>query len=269
MKKYYENLLEKFVQSCGISGRSEEVASVFKDHAEKLNLITGIDMLGSVLARLNGQTCYLNSGYKRKILIIAHQDCLDLKLKNKIKTPNKIDKSTRGKYKAFGLDNRAGLLSVCLLMETALKSKIYDDLYFVATALDVKDCHGSFVCAEKIKPTIVINIDTIEVDKKSFLGKGPVIVNSSTINKKLFDLIKESAKKNKIPTQYIINQTDNMCSSLIRAAGGLACCDIRIPIYYDAYYTGAVSKKDIENCTKLTHKLIININRIESFLPEV
>ena len=160
---------------------------------------------------------------------------------------------------------------MCILVEMALKSSIWDDLYFVATSLDREEGLGSIVCAEKINPTIAINIDVIKVDKKPLLGKGPVIINSPVINRKLFDLIEEIRIKYKIPTQSIVyNKGSGLnCSKLVKAAGGLACCDIRVPMYTQDDLTGTVSKKDIENCAKLIHKLIIDINKIENFLPEV
>lgn len=270
MKKYYEELLEEFVKSKSMSGRSEEVATVFKRHADGGHFTTGVDMLGSVVARLVGQKCYLDAGYKRRILITAHQDSCDLTL-DEDSAPNKVDNSVKGKYKAVGLDNKAGLLSMCILMDLTLKSKIFDDLYFVATSLDREEGLGSIVCAEKINPTIAINLDVVKVDKKSLLGKGPTVLNSPVINRKLFNLIRDIKVKCKIPAQFTVHSrsSDLNCSKLAKAAGGLACCDIRIPMYTQDNLIGMVSKKDVENCAKLVHKLIIDINRIENFLPEV
>ncbi len=270
MKKYYEELLKEFIKSESITGRSEETAAVFKLHADSNNFTTGVDMLGSVVARLTGQTCYLDEGYKRRVLITAHQDSFDFITNEKEIIPG-LDKTIRGKYRAPGLDNKAGILSMCILMELVRKSKIYDDLYFVATALDREGGLGSCVCAEKINPTIAINMDVVKVHKRALLGKGPVIINSSVINKKLFDLVNEVSIKYKIPIQSIQynKSSDLTCSKVTKAAGGIACCDIRVPMYQPETGMSTVSKKDIENCAKLVHKLIVTINRIESFLPEV
>lgn len=255
MNKYYDSLMGSMFEVP--AGR------VFKAHSENLDLPTGVDMLGSVAARLNGKECYLNSGFRRKVLITAKQD-------NSV--TGKIDRTTRGKYQGAGLDSRAGILSLCMLLNLTIKSGTYDDVYFVATSLDHPNFSGSFVCAEKINPTIYINIGTYKARNKLFLGKGPVIINSPSTNYKIVSLLEEVAEKNKITKQRVDTtvKDQHACSRVVEASGGVACCEVCIPgVKDDTTGIWSVSKKDIENSAKLIHKLLMEVNKIESFLPEV
>lgn len=333
MNSYYKDLLNKLILSCNVSGHSEEVATIFKSHAEALGLVVGVDMTGSVSALLNGKMCPINSGYKRKILIISNQDspgfivkekqgdnkykvCKIGKLNIRIKGPidgflsaakkkipvkllrgdegifieieesginpaniigipivfnPKLDTSIRGKYKAPSIGTKSNLLSLCMVMDKTLKNTVYDNVYFVAAALNSLNSLGSRICSDKIDPTIAIDIDTRKCSKKSLLGKGPIILNSPLVNKQLFNLIIETAKKNKIPHRVEVLSTEKSLNveRMLYAAGGISCCSIMLSVYSEYGIGESVSKNDIENSAKLISKVIPEINKIESFIPEV
>lgn len=262
MNKKFYTIMKELTGADGSPGNSIQVSKIFKNFTKDFNLTFGVDLIGSSAVRLVGKKCPLNGGYKRRILVTAKQESIGC---------GELDTSIRGKYKAPGLNTKSGVLCFMLLIEDLLKTDFYDDIFFVLTSLDLEDGHGSFISAEKIKPTISININWIEVEKKSLLGKGPIILDRPIINSKLLELSKETLnKKRGCKARYVKKGQEykSNTDTIVRCSGGIACFEICIPVFIEKE-NHIVSKSDIENTHKLLKDFILKINTIESFLPEV
>lgn len=178
-----------------------------------------------------------------------------------------VSKKISGKYVSPYAGIKSCLLGICMTIDYLSSTTVYDDLFIVSAALNHNQMMGLNTCIEKIKPSVVISLSPIEAPNKSMLSKGIIIVNNPQINKKLLSLCIAVAYKNSIPIKVNVHE-DNI-SKIPYLSGGVAHCDIRVPVYGLGTEEEVVSKKDIITAAKLMYNLSLEINKTDSFLPEV
>jgi endoglucanase len=74
MKKKHLGLLKEMIHSCGLSGYNEESSAIFLREAQKLNLICGLDSLGSAAAKIPASDVRFTHYKAKNILICSHHD---------------------------------------------------------------------------------------------------------------------------------------------------------------------------------------------------
>ncbi len=174
-----------------------------------------------------------------------------------------------------GLDNRSGAFVVLEAARLAAKMAPKAEIHAVATSQEEIGLRGAKTSSFGIDPLVGIAVDVTfatdcpghgEIMKQTgrvSLGKGPVITRGPNFNPKLFDLIIDTAKREKIPVQINAEGrgtgTDANAIQLNRA--GVATALVRIPNRYMHSPCEVVHLDDLEAAAKL---LAAVANRITS-----
>ncbi|HEC95678.1 MAG: M42 family metallopeptidase [Methanomicrobia archaeon] len=164
------------------------------------------------------------------------------------------------------LDNRICVYTVLETMK--LLEETFCDIYFVATTQEEVGARGARVSGYKIFPDIGIAIDaTFGLSKDSKedtfkLGKGPCIGLGPNISPKVFELLKKTAKKEKIPYQIEVlpGMSGTDAVSLQTVKSGTATGVVSIPLRYMHTPVETADLKDVRNCAKLLKAFISSID---------
>jgi len=164
------------------------------------------------------------------------------------------------------LDNRICVYTVLETMK--LLEETFCDIYFVATTQEEVGARGAKVSGYKIFPDIAIAIDaTFGLSKDSKedtfkLGKGPCIGLGPNISPKVFELLKKTAKKEKIPYQIEVlpGMSGTDAVSLQTVKSGTATGVVSIPLRYMHTPVETADLKDARNCAKLLKAFISSVD---------
>lgn len=178
-------------------------------------------------------------------------------------------------------DDRAGAFVVLEAARKLSKMNPNAEVSAVATAQEEIGLRGAKTAAYGINPDIGIAVDvTFATDHPSMgeamkaenlieLGKGPVITRGPNINSKLFDLLVDTAKKEKIP--YQINAeprgtgTDANAIQLNRA--GVVTALVSIPLRYMHSPCETLSLSDLDETIRLLASTVDRITPQTDFVP--
>ncbi|MCD6127515.1 MAG: M42 family metallopeptidase [Methanomicrobia archaeon] len=171
------------------------------------------------------------------------------------------------------LDDRT---CVFTLLETMkMINETFCDVYFVATTQEEVGVRGAKTSGYKISPDIGIAVDVTfgssrDTKENTFkLGKGPCIGLGANISPKIFNLLKKTAEREKIPYQIEVlpgrSGTDAMSIQTVKS--GVATGVVSIPLRYMHSPVEVVNMNDIKNCAKLLSSFISNID--EKVLEEL
>jgi len=164
------------------------------------------------------------------------------------------------------LDNRICVYTVLETMK--LLEETFCDIYFVATTQEEVGARGAKVSGYKIFPDIAVAIDaTFGLSKDSKedtfkLGKGPCIGLGPNISPKVFELLKKTAKKEKIPYQIEVlpGMSGTDAVSLQTVKSGTATGVVSIPLRYMHTPVETADLKDVRNCAKLLKAFISSVD---------
>lgn len=173
-------------------------------------------------------------------------------------------------YSGAGLDNKAGV--ACLYQTMRNLSKQQDrpsHVYGVVPAYEETNSGGAIAAISKIKPFIIINIDTYPVDY-SEVGKGFIIEKSPFVNKKLTRLIEEKAKKLGLKYQVKTNKEgfESDLEKVFYLNGGCVAGSISIPVHNLHSATEIVDKTDMTGLCHLLFDLCISLQQVPEFIPK-
>jgi tetrahedral aminopeptidase len=111
------------------------------------------------------------------------------------------------------------------------------------------------------------------VDKKKVgdyrIGKGPKICRGPNINPRVFDLLVETAKKEKIPYQIstAAGGTGTDANVMQRTRAGMATGLLSVPLRYMHTPNELLSLDDLENCAKLVAAFCARLKKDQDFTP--
>lgn len=181
---------------------------------------------------------------------------------------------------ARGFDNRVGAFIVGETLRALASTKnLKPAVFAVATVQEEIGIRGAKTSAFGLDPDVGIAVDVTwatdnpggnakEIGEVK-LGKGPVISRGPNINHALFDLLKSTATRSKIPVQYRsiagASGTDANAMQLTRA--GLATALIGIPNRYMHSPVELCHLKDISDAIRLLTATIKRINSATDFIP--
>jgi endoglucanase len=182
---------------------------------------------------------------------------------------------------ARAFDDRVGAFVVLEAARLAAKMKPKAAIYAVGTTQEEVGLRGARTSAFGIDPQVGIAVDVgFATDtpgmgdaKKKVgdisMGKGPIIARGPNINPKLFELLVDMAKKEKIPYQVEGaprgTGTDANAIQLTRA--GVATGLISIPNRYMHSPCELVHLGDLENIAKLIANTVAKIDDKTDFIP--
>ncbi|MEI6891168.1 MAG: M42 family metallopeptidase [Pontiella sp.] len=178
-------------------------------------------------------------------------------------------------------DDRAGAFVVLDAARQLAKRNPKAEIHAVATVQEEIGLRGAQTAAYGINPDIGIAVDvTFATDHPNMdeakkrenlieLGKGPVLTRGPNINAKLFDLLVETAKVEKIPVQINAEPrgtgTDANALQLNRA--GVSTALVSIPLRYMHSPCELVCLNDLDQCAKLIARTIEKITPETNFVP--
>ena len=183
------------------------------------------------------------------------------------------------KFVCRALDNRMGGFMIAqvakLLKEN--KKKLPFGLYITNAVQEEIGLRGAEMITQRIKPNIAIVTDvthdtnTPMINKKKAgdtkIGHGPVIAHAPAVQKKLRELLIETAQKKEIPFQRMANSrfTGTDTDAFAYSNGGVPSALISLPLRYMHTTVEMVHKDDVENVIKLIYESILKIKEGESF----
>ena len=178
-----------------------------------------------------------------------------------------------------GFDDKAGAFVVNEVMNLLPGKKLKACFYGVATVQEEIGLRGAKTSAYGISPDIGIAVDVTfatdfpSMDKRKSgnikIGAGPVIAKGPNINPKVFHLLVETAKKEKIPYQIegISRATGTDANVIQLTRSGVAAGLVSIPLRYMHTQVELASLKDLENTAKLLSAFVLKVDKGLDLIP--
>jgi len=181
-----------------------------------------------------------------------------------------------------GFDDKAGSFVVAEVLRRVTESakKLPVDLYGVSSVQEEVGLRGGVTSSYTVNPDIGICVevdfctDQPDVERKHNgevgLGKGPILPRGPNINPPLFELLADTAKREKIPVQFTgipkASGTDANVMQISR--GGMATALVKIPLRYMHTPVEVLSLSDLDNAIKLIAATLYRIKDKETFIPK-
>lgn len=182
---------------------------------------------------------------------------------------------------ARGIDDKIGAYVVLEALRILRDLSPRGAVYAVATVQEELGLRGARTSTFGINPKVGIAVDVTfstdnpgtENEKKKLgdikLGNGPVIARGANVNPKLFELLVETAEREKIPYQIEAapgaTGTDANAMQLTRS--GVATALVSVPNRYMHSPCEIVSLKDLENAARLIAHTVARIDADTDLLP--
>ena len=180
-----------------------------------------------------------------------------------------------------GFDDKAGSFVVAEVLRriSAAKAKPKADIFGVSSVQEEIGLRGGTTSCYTVNPDIGICVevdfstDQPDVERKHngdvAIGKGPILPRGANINPRLFELLSETAEKEKIPVQFtgIPRATGTDANVMQISRGGVATALVKIPLRYMHTPVEVLSLSDLENAVKLIVAVLYRIAGKNSFIP--
>jgi putative aminopeptidase FrvX len=181
-----------------------------------------------------------------------------------------------------GLDDKAGSFVVAEVLRqvAALPAKLPVDLYGVSSVQEEVGLRGGSTSSYSVNPDVGICVevdfatDQPDVEKKHNgevgIGKGPILPRGANINPALFDLLSETADREKIAVQYtgIAKATGTDANVMQISRGGVATALVKIPLRYMHTPVETLSLSDLEGAASLIVATLARITDKQAFVPK-
>lgn len=180
-----------------------------------------------------------------------------------------------------GFDDKAGAFVVAevLRLVAAEAKKLPVDLYGVSSVQEEIGLRGGTTSSYTVNPDIGICVevdfatDQPDVERKHngevALGKGPILTRGANINHTLFELLYDTARKEKIPVQLTANPraTGTDANVMQISRNGVATALVKLPLRYMHTPVEVLSLSDLEEAAKLIVATLKRIKTKDEFLP--
>jgi len=176
-------------------------------------------------------------------------------------------------------DNKTGVFAAGALLKYLVKEKIAVNLFCVSSVQEEIGLRGAITSSFGIAPELGLAFDVTTTtdhpttEKKRYgdisLNRGPVIAKGANINPVIFNMLIETAEKNKIDYQIEAapRATGTDANAIQLSRSGVATALISFPNRYMHTPIEIVSLKDAENAVKLTGEFIKTLNDKIDFTP--
>jgi endoglucanase len=182
---------------------------------------------------------------------------------------------------ARGFDDKAGSFVVAEVLRRVAEAsrKLPVDLFGVSSVQEEVGLRGGATSAYTVHPDVGICVevdfctDQPDVEKKHNgdvrLGNGPILPRGANINPPLFDILADTARREKIPVQFTgiprASGTDANVMQISR--GGVATALVKIPLRYMHTPVEVISLADLDNAVKLITATLYRIKDKNAFIP--
>lgn len=182
-------------------------------------------------------------------------------------------------YVGRALDNRMGgfIIAEVARMIKEKKNKLGFGLYIINAVQEEVGLKGAEMISRKIKPDVALITDVTH-DTQSPLyeketmgdiscGKGPGITISPAVQKNLFEMILNVAKKKRIPYQLeaTSSHSGTDTDAFAYSAEGVASALISLPLKYMHTTVEMVHKDDVDNVIRLMYEFLIQLKAGHDF----
>ncbi|SNB45743.1 M42 family metallopeptidase [Geobacter sp. DSM 9736] len=181
---------------------------------------------------------------------------------------------------ARGFDDKAGSFVVAeVLRRISEEGGLSSDLFGVSSVQEEVGLRGGTTSSYTVNPHVGICVevdfctDQPDVEKKHngevALGKGPIIPRGANVNPALFELLAETAEREKIPVQFtgIPKATGTDANVMQISRGGVATALVKIPLRYMHTPVEVLSLSDLEQSVNLLVATVRRISKENSFIP--
>lgn len=191
-----------------------------------------------------------------------------------------IQKLQGDRYTSRAFDDKMGAFIVAEVLKRIKQAdRSCCDFYSVSTVQEEVGLRGGATSSYGVNPDVGIVVevshatDYPDVEQNTIgrveLGKGPVIARGANINPVLFELITDTAAREKIPIQIIgvprATGTDANVMQLSR--GGVATALLGIPLRYMHTPVETLSLSDLEAAIELLTAVVLRIDDDSDFIP--
>lgn len=178
-----------------------------------------------------------------------------------------------------GLDDKVGLFVAMETLRVCSQKSLSVALYAVSTVQEEVGLRGAATSAFGINPEVGIAIDVTHASDNPGnenskatpcrLGAGPTITSGPNTNPVVEKLLKDAAKKTKVPYQPAPSPRPlgNDANAIQLARGGVAAASIGIPNRYMHTQVEICSYKDLEHSVKLLSYFVSHITPKTDFRP--
>ena len=168
-------------------------------------------------------------------------------------------------------DNRIGCALAAETLRALQGTKHPNTVFAVATVQEEVGLRGAQTSAFKLNPDVGIALDVgiahdtpgTEGDEK--LGGGPLVViydSSSIPNRKLIELVMDTARRLKIPLQYESVERGGTDAGRIHVnAEGVPCLSMGVPARYIHSHVSIIDRRDFDRTVKLLVAVVGNLDR--------
>jgi endoglucanase len=181
-----------------------------------------------------------------------------------------------------GFDDKAGSFVVAEVLRqvAAATRKLPVDLYGVSSVQEEVGLRGGTTSSYWVNPDVGICVevdfctDQPDVERKHngdvALGRGPILPRGANINPALFDLLADTAAREKIPVQFtgIPRATGTDANVMQISRGGVATALVKIPLRYMHTPVELLSLADLDNAVRLITATLYRIRDKRAFIPE-
>jgi putative aminopeptidase FrvX len=179
---------------------------------------------------------------------------------------------------ARGFDDKMGAFAVAeALRMLSRKKKLKAAVYGVASVQEEISFAGATTSAFSIQPDVAIAVDvgnatdTPGVSKERYgeikLGAGPIIDRGSAISPRVEEMLKQVARKNKIPFQACASprHTGTDADAVFTSRGGVACGLVSVPNRYMHTPVEVIHLGDLEQCARLMAAFVAELDQKMDF----
>jgi len=220
-------------------------------------------------------TIWVDTGCKDK----KEVEALGIEVGNVVTFTEGFMEGNHGHWIARAHDNRMGgvIIAEVARMLKKNKKKLPFGLYIVNAVQEEVGLNGARMITDTIKPNVAIVTDvthdttTPMMNKKAqgdaHVGKGPVLCVAPAVHNILLDLMKDTAKKNKIPFQMQANSrvTGTDTDAFAFSNGGVPSALISLPLRYMHTTVETVHRDDVMNCIKLYYQTLLKLTPKTNF----
>jgi endoglucanase len=180
-----------------------------------------------------------------------------------------------------GFDDKAGSFVVAEVLRRVAGSKKKPpvDLFGVSSVQEEVGLRGGVTSSYAVNPDVGICVevdfctDQPDVERKHngdvALGHGPILPRGANINPALFDLLAETAVREKIPVQFtgIPKASGTDANAMQISRGGVATALVKIPLRYMHTPVEVLSLTDLDHAVRLIESALYTIRDRNAFIP--
>ncbi len=180
---------------------------------------------------------------------------------------------------ARAMDNRIGAFIVLEALRRAKEKGCQIGLYSTTSCGEETSMRGAYWASSRIEPTCAIAVDvTFATDYAGTdpaetgdvkIGRGPVLCNSTIVNKKMNEILKEAASSLNMNVQIeaAVGRTGTDADKIHFSNKGVPTALVSIPLRYMHCHDEVGSLRDINDCIELLAEFAMRMNENVSLNP--